>query len=148
MQTIAKAVFLYLFLLGTLRITTRKSLRASASIDMILIFLFGGMALQTILGEDRSLTNATLGITTVAGVHVLVSTLKMRFTFIANIVDGTPIIVREGLQWNEARLRSLSLTKEDIYAMAREQGMTSLDTVELIIFERNGVVTFIKKEQA
>ncbi|MDB6005082.1 MAG: putative rane protein [Prosthecobacter sp.] len=148
MQTIVKAAFLYLFLLGTLRITTRKGLRASASIHMILIFLFGGMALQTILGEDRSLTNAMLGITTVGGVHVLISTLKMRFPFVARLVDGTPVIVREGKEWNDDRLKSLSLTKNDIHAFAREQGMSDLDIVELVLFERNGMVTFIKKEQA
>lgn len=147
MQTILKAAFIYLFLLVILRITTRKSLRASAPIDMILIFLFGGMSLQTVLGEDRSLVNAMLSISTVAGVHVLVSCLKLKFPWLARLVDGTPVVLLENNRWNEPRLASLGLCQQDIHAMAREQNMMNLDQVELVVFERNGAVTFLKKNQ-
>jgi uncharacterized membrane protein YcaP (DUF421 family) len=65
MEIVARGSDVVLF---TLRMTTRKIIRTSTPLDMVVIFLVGGMAVQAGLGGDQSLTGVMLGISTVAGI--------------------------------------------------------------------------------
>src|SRR4051812_47426432 len=90
MRTIVNAVIVYWILLLALRLVGRRSPNMMTPFEMILIFLLGGISMQSIVGEDRSLTNAILGVSTISLMHVLVANLKIRFPRFAMVVDGTP----------------------------------------------------------
>ena len=89
MSTILNAALMYWVLLFALRLVGRRGPNMMTPFEMIVIFLLGGLAIQAIVGEDRSLTNALLGIMTVVLMHVLVSTLKGRYPAFGKVVDGT-----------------------------------------------------------
>jgi uncharacterized membrane protein YcaP (DUF421 family) len=73
MDIVLRVALLYLVVLFTLRITTRKTMRTSTPLDMVVIFLVGGMATQAVLAGDQSVTGVTLAIGTVAAMHMLIS---------------------------------------------------------------------------
>src|SRR5436190_11103701 len=72
MGTIIKAAAAYLVLLLLLRITGRRTGKRMATFEILLIFLLGGQMTQTIIGEDRSFTNALTGVSTIALCHAFV----------------------------------------------------------------------------
>jgi hypothetical protein len=59
MSTILRAIFAYWFLLFALRVIGRRAVMQNSPFEMILIFLFGGTMIQAVVGEDRSLVNAS-----------------------------------------------------------------------------------------
>jgi uncharacterized membrane protein YcaP (DUF421 family) len=147
MGTIIRAACAYWFLLFTIRVIGRRAVNQMTPFELILIFLIGGMSIQAIVADDRSLLNAFLAIMTVAMNHVLVAYLKQRFVTFRKLADGTPIMVVERGNWYRERLYKMRLQEQDIMAVAREQGIRHFDDIETAIVERNGSISIYKKQQ-
>lgn len=84
-----------------------------APLDLVLLFLFGGIPINAIIGDDRSIVGAVSVISTIGLMHIAVSWAKMRSGLVGRIVDGTPIIVYERGRWHDGRMQSLRLSKQD-----------------------------------
>jgi uncharacterized membrane protein YcaP (DUF421 family) len=145
MGTVLRATAAYWFLLFVVRVIGRRRTQMTP-FELILIFLIGGMSIQAIVGDDRSLTNAFIAIATVGMMHVLVAWLKHRFTLFAKIADGTPVVIIDRGQMIRDRMDHLRIQDQDIMATARMQGITSLDQIRYAIVERSGDIAIIKEQ--
>jgi uncharacterized membrane protein YcaP (DUF421 family) len=148
MGTIVRAALTYWFLLFVLRLTGRRAMNHMTPFEMILIFLFGGLAIQAIVADDRSLTNAWLAILTVSLMHVLVAALKRKSERFGRIADGTPVVIFRHGEWLRDRMKHLHVQEPDVMAAARNSGVDRLDQIEYAIVERNGSISIVKKEAA
>lgn len=146
MGTIYKATAAYFVLLLLLRITGRRTGKRMATFEILLIFLLGGQMTQSVIGEDRSFTNALTGVSTIALCHAAVSWLKTRSQLLARIVDGTPIVIFENGQWDTEAMNMVRVQKKDVRQSAREDGIDSEDKIQLITVERNGAISIIEKD--
>lgn len=108
-----------------------------APFDLVLLSLFGGIMIGAIVGEDHSMTGAVSAIFTIGLMHILVSVAKISSELLSRIVDGTPVVVFEHGRWNEARMRALRLTQQDVMAAARQRGIERLDQVRYAVAERD-----------
>jgi uncharacterized membrane protein YcaP (DUF421 family) len=146
MSTILRAIFAYWFLLLALRVIGRRAVMQNSPFELILIFLFGGTMIQAVVGQDRSLINASLVVVTIGLMHVLVAWLKLRSAGFRKVIEGTPIVMKAGDQWDETALRRSRLHVEDVMAAAREKGVLRAEDVELAIFERSGTICVMPRK--
>jgi len=146
MSTILRAIFAYWFLLFALRVIGRRAVMQNSPFEMILIFLFGGTMIQAVVGQDRSLINASLVVVTIGLMHVLVAWLKLRSAGFRKVIEGTPIVMKSGSEWDETALRRSRLHVEDVMAAAREKGVLRAEDVELAIFERSGTICVMPRK--
>jgi uncharacterized membrane protein YcaP (DUF421 family) len=146
MGTIIRATVAYWVLLFVLRLLGRRAATQLSPFELIVMFLLGGMSIQAIVSDDRSLFTAVIGILTIALNHFLVSAIKQRYYAFRKLVDGTPIVVAEEGVVEERLLHGLRMVREDLMAAARQKGMTSLDQVRLAIVERDGSITLYQRE--
>ncbi len=146
METILKAAAAYAVLLLLLRITGRRTGKRMATFEILLIFLLGGQMTQTVIGDDRSFTNALTGVSTIALCHAFVSWLKIRSALAARLIDGTPLIIYQNGKWEKDCMNMVRVQKQDVRQNAREEGIDSEDEIRLITVERNGAISIIKKE--
>jgi uncharacterized membrane protein YcaP (DUF421 family) len=79
MDIVLRSAFMYFFILVVLRVTTRRILRSATPLDLVVIFLFGGLAMPSVLSNDTSMTAAILGMATVAGIHFSLSRMRTRW---------------------------------------------------------------------
>jgi uncharacterized membrane protein YcaP (DUF421 family) len=148
MEIIVRAVIVYVLLLLVLRITTRRVIRSATPMDMVLIFVFGGLAIGGVMGDDRSITGASLAIGTFAMMHVILSLAARRWPAIGMITEGAPLVIYADGEWNRARLRTLRIRERDVITEARQKGMRGIDEVEVAIAEHNGGISIIPKRQS
>jgi uncharacterized membrane protein YcaP (DUF421 family) len=146
MDVILRVALLYLVVLFTLRMTTRKTMRTSTPLDMVVIFLVGGMATQAVLQGDQSITGVILAIATVAAMHMLISAAKLRWAVVGFISDGSPVVIYADGKWARSDMRKLSVQEQDVYAEMRQNGHRSLDEVKMAVIEHNGALTIIAKQ--
>ena len=146
MGTIIRATVAYWVLLFILRLLGRRAASQLSPFELIVMFLLGGMSIQAIVSDDRSLFTAVMGILTIALNHFAVSAIKQRYITFRKLVDGTPIVVAQEGVVEERLLHGLRMVKEDLMAAARQKGMTSLDEVRLAIVERDGSITLYQRE--
>lgn len=148
MGTILHAIAGYFFLLLIVRVLTRRPGGQMTLGDFVLVFLMGGVIILSTVGTDRSLTNCTCGVITVALLHRIVSWAKTHSPRIGAIVDGTPVVLVRHGEWQEEIARSASVGRADLDAASRLQGLRSADDVDYAIVERNGGFSIIKKEKS
>jgi uncharacterized membrane protein YcaP (DUF421 family) len=142
--TIDNAAIIYWVLLLSLRLIGRRGPNMMTPFEIILLFMLGGMGMQTIIGNDHSLTNALLGIGTVVMMHVLVATLKGWSERFGRVVDGTPVIVFGKGHWERNSMKRLRIHEQDVMAAARSQGVERLEQIKYAIVERNGGISVVK----
>jgi uncharacterized membrane protein YcaP (DUF421 family) len=146
MGTIIRATAVYWILLIVLRVIGRRAVSQQSPFEFIVIFLLGGMSIQSIVSDNRSLFNAVIGIFTIAGNHFLASALRERFVLFRKIIEGVPIVVARNGEIDRGLLHGLRMLEEDVMAAARQSGIRDLSQIEVAIVERNGRLTIFKRE--
>jgi uncharacterized membrane protein YcaP (DUF421 family) len=144
---ILRAAWGYLFLIFLARIVGRRPGKQLTPFEFVLIFYLGGLTLTGIAGRDISFTNAVLQIMTVAGVHWIITALRVRSPQIAKILDGTPLILINAGQWREQTIRLMHITRSDVMTTARDQRVSTIENIDTAILERNGEINVMKQEQ-
>ncbi len=137
----------YLILLFAVRLIGRRTASMMAPFDLVLLFIFGGITIGAIVGEDHSFAGAVSAVFTIGLMHILVSWAKTRYPAFARVVDGTPVIVYERGQWHNGRMRALRLNEQDIMAAARQRGLQRLEQVLYAIAERDGKIAIVARPE-
>ncbi len=148
MGVILRSAIVYVVLLLILRMTSRRIMRTATPMDMVLIFVFGGIGVTAVLQDERSVTACFLALATFGLLHVAAYPLKLRLPVVGLISDGAPMVVFENGRWREDRLRHAHLEHRDVLAEARQRGLKSMDEVALAVVEHTGGITFVSHEDA
>lgn len=80
MDAVARALATYLFLLVIFRVSGRRTLAEASNFDFVLLLIVAEATQQALLGDDFSVTNALLIITTLFVVDNGATWLKRRST--------------------------------------------------------------------
>jgi uncharacterized membrane protein YcaP (DUF421 family) len=145
MAVIIRAALIYLFVLLLLRITTRRIIRSATAADMVIVFVFGGFAIQAVMGDERSVTAACLALVTVTFVRFGLQQAMTAWPVIGMLTEGTASVVFANGEWNDARLRELRVERRDVLAEMRQKGLRRFDQVETVVMEHNGGISVIEK---
>ena len=146
MNTILKAAVAYLVVLFVIRLIGRRTASQQAPMDMVVLFMFGGMSVSAVLGDDHSFVGAMSALFTVGLMHVGVSWLRIRFVWLERILDGTPIVVFRSGKWDETAMRRLRMQQADVRTAARQQGMDDLEAADVAVVERDGKISVLEKK--
>jgi uncharacterized membrane protein YcaP (DUF421 family) len=136
-------IFLFVFLLT--RMVGRRELNSLEPFDLILLVVVGDLVQQGVTQNDESLTGALLAISTIGLLTVALSYLSFRFKRLRPILNGEPIVLVEDGEVIEPNLRRQRLTREEIGAEARLEGITSIEQVRWAILETDGRISFVEK---
>ena len=141
MDIILRVTFFYFFILFVLRVTTRRILRSATPLDLVVIFLLGGLSLPSVMASDASITGALLGMATVAGLHFSLSRLRTRWPVVGMLTEGTSVVIYAGDHFDENQMIRSRITMQDVEAEMRQSGVKTLDEVREVIVEHNGAIT-------
>jgi uncharacterized membrane protein YcaP (DUF421 family) len=148
MDSIIRAVVIYLFLLLIFRVSGKRTLSQITPFDFILLLIIGDASSQALMWDDFSLVNAFLVIVTLVGVDVGISLIKQRSGRFERIVDSVPLVIVENGILLKDRMEKARIDEVDIMARARElQGLEKLEQIKYAVVERSGGITIIPKQQ-
>lgn len=147
MDSVLRALAMYLALMVLFKIAGRRSLAELTTFDFVLLMIIGEATQQALLGDDFSLTNAFLVIITLIAIDVGFSLLKQRSSWISRLIDGEPTIIVENGKLLHRRLRHARLVEADVMEAARSsQGIETIDQIKFAIIERNGKISVIRQD--
>jgi uncharacterized membrane protein YcaP (DUF421 family) len=139
----AAVIFVFVFLLT--RMVGRRELNSLEPFDLILLVVVGDLVQQGVTQNDESLTGALLAISTIGLLTVALSYLAFKFKTLRPVLTGEPIVLVEDGEVIEPNLRRQRLTRGEIGAEARLEGISSLDDVRWAILETDGRISFVEK---
>ncbi|MEI2266501.1 DUF421 domain-containing protein [Erwinia sp. CGal63] len=144
METVLRAASMYLLLMVVLKIAGRRTLLEMTSFDLILLLIISEATQQALLGNDFSVTGASLTIITLIVVDILFGMLKARFPRLDMLIDGSALILVENGHLLPERARKAGISEKDIMNSARSTaGLERLDQIKFAILEKNGKISII-----
>jgi uncharacterized membrane protein YcaP (DUF421 family) len=145
MDLVLRAVVLFLFVYLLTRVIGRRELSSMEPFDLILLVMIGDLVQQGITQNDFSVTGALIVGATIALLTVAISYTSFRFPRLRPALDGEPIIVVQDGKPIDRNLRRNRVTREELAAAARQNGLESLDRVRWGVLETNGRLSFIER---
>ncbi len=146
MDSVIKAVVVYLVLWLVIRSSGRRTLGQLTVFDFILFLIVGGAAQRALMGQDYSLTNAFLVIITFVAIDILLSFVERDVPGVAKILKGVPTIVVENGHVLSGRLRRARVTEDEVLEAARHShGLERMDQIRFAILEASGRISIIPR---
>ena len=148
MDSILRAIAVYLFLLLILHFAGRRTLGQMTSFDFVLLLIIGETVQQGLLGEDSSITHSFLLIVTLIGLDVGLSLWKRESPLMGKLLEGVPLIVVEDGQPLKDRIYKARIDERDILAAARKlRGLQRMEQIKYAVLESNGSISIIPKQK-
>jgi uncharacterized membrane protein YcaP (DUF421 family) len=113
-----------------------------------MLVVIGDLVQQGVTQNDFSVTGALLVGSTIGLLTVFVSYVSFRFPRLRPVLDGEPVIVVEDGKPIDRNLRRNRITREELAAAGRQQGLNSLDEIRWAVLETNGRISFIPRAQS
>lgn len=146
MNVVIRTIAIYMFLLMIFRISGKRSLSQMTSFDFVLILIIGESTQQALLGNDFSITNAILVISTLMIFDIGLSLFKGYVPETEKWIDGLPLVILKDGNPIQERMKKARVEEDDILAAAREtQGLERLDQIKYAVLERSGGISIIPK---
>jgi len=144
-ELILRASIMYLLILAGFRIFRRDAGSLSVS-DLLVVVLIADAAQNGMAGEYKSLTEGVIVVATIFGWNYALDWLAYRFRLVHWLLHPPPLLLVRNGQLQHRNLRSEVITKEDLLAQLREQGVEEVASVKKCFLESDGKLSVIRSE--
>jgi uncharacterized membrane protein YcaP (DUF421 family) len=149
MDSVFRAVAVYLILLVILRIAGKRTLAQITVFDFILVLIISEATQQALLGDDFSITGAAVVIATLVLLDIALSEFKQRSTRVDQIIDDIPVVIVDNGKLLLDRMNRARIDEQDILVAARElHGLERLDQIKYAVLERSGGISIVPNQDA
>jgi len=146
MDSVFRALTIYVFLLLVFRVAGNRALAQIATFDFVLLLIIGAATRNALIGKDYSMIHAGLLIITLVGADALLSIWKENSPLVAKWVEGTPIILVENGEPLKEQMKRCRIGESEIMAAARLlQGLEKMEQIKFAVLERSGGISIIPK---
>lgn len=148
MEVVLRAAVMFCFLWLVTRAVGKRELGQLSAFELVLLVSMGDLVQQSITQEDYSVSGGVLTIGTFALLSVALSWTSWRFPRSRRVVEGRPaVVIRDGRP-QERVLADERLTRSELLAAARKNGVRDLADVELAVLENDGSLSFFTRAGA
>ena len=142
------SVAAYAGLVIILRVSGKRSLAKLNAFDFVVTVAFGSTLATIILSKDVPLAEGLLALVMLAALQFLVSSLSVRFLRLEEAVRSNPTcLVRDG-HILEAELRGQRVTRSEVAAAIRKEGVGQIEDVAALVLETDGSFSVIRRADA
>ncbi len=146
MDAVLRTASIYVVLLVVFRLAGKRTLAEVTPFEFVLLLVIGEATQQGLLGEDFSVTNALLVITTFIVIDVGLGLIKQRAPRLERAVEGNPVVIFADGEALHEPMRRARIDESDILEAARsKQGLESLDQIKFAVLERSGGISIIPR---
>ena len=149
MDTVLRSIAVYLFVLVVFRIGGKRSLSQITTFDFILLLIISEATQQALLGNDFSIVNAFVAISTLITLDASFSWLERRFPTFSRVAESLPVVVLENGRLIEDAARREGVSLSEILAEGREKhGLERAEQFKYAILERHGGISVVPTDDA
>jgi uncharacterized membrane protein YcaP (DUF421 family) len=145
-EKVLRTVVVYVFLLVGLRLAGKRELGQFNPFDLVVLLLLSNTLQNAIIGNDNSLSGGLLGAAVLLAINYAVVRFLYRHPMIERWVEGDPDVLVEDGECIGHRMERELITRDQLEAAARKQGIESLDRVRQCRLETGGALTFIERQ--
>lgn len=146
MDSVLRAVSIYLALLVIFRVSGKRTLAEITTFDFVLLLIVGEATQQGLLGDDFSVTNAVVVVATLVGTDIVLTEVRAHAPRVDRLAEGLPLVILEDGQPIERRMRRARVEPADILAAGRRaHGIERLDQIKYAVLEQGGSISVVPR---
>lgn len=146
LMIIWRTLFIYFFLLLSLRMMGKRELGELTILDFIVAIMIAELAVIAIDAEV-SLAKSVLPIILLTIIQILLSILALKSSRARTLFEGKPAMIIEAGNIDEVEMRKQRYNYDDLLFQLRQQGMSDLTNVEYAVLEATGELSVIEKKE-
>lgn len=135
----------YIALVILLRISGKRTLTKMNSFDFVVTVAFGSTLATALLNTKISIAQSSAAFALLIYAQYLITWLSVRSKGFQKLIKSQPELVFYQGKFLEATMKKERITKSEIIAASREQGMDDFGEISAIVLETEGSLSIIKK---
>lgn len=146
MDSVIRALAVYLVLLVMFRLTGKRSLSQITTFDAVLLLIIAEAVQQALIDNDRSMTNAFLVVLTLLSLQLVMSIVSFRSRRIDKLLNDVPLLlIADGAPLGD-RLIKTRVSEDDVLEEARLRwGIERVDQIRFAVLERDGSISIVPR---
>jgi len=145
-RIILSTVAVYLFLIIAIRLFGKKELAQLSVFDLVFILLISNVVQNAMTGPDTTLTGGLTGAAALFIVNYILKFLEFRFPIFSKAIQGEAVMLIFKGKVNRANLDRVKITMEELIEAIREHGVTTIEEVDLAVFEVDGNISVLSDQ--
>jgi uncharacterized membrane protein YcaP (DUF421 family) len=148
LRTVVVGLLAYVALIGTLRISGKRTLAKLNAFDLVVTVAFGSVLATALLSPDVSLLSGATAIVLLALVQFLVSWTAMRSERVERAIKNEPaLLVLRGQVLHDALQRE-RIQQSEIHQVLRNQGIARVEDAGAVVLETDGSLSVLSEAPA
>lgn len=148
LDIIIRAASVYVFMLIALRLFGKKELTQLSVSDLVLILLISNAVQNAMVGPDVSLSGGLLAALVLFILNYLLKLIMFKSRKAKELIEGEPVLLIYKGNVHEENLAKEKITPDELEAVVREHGVSSLEHVKLAMLEVDGNISVLSNEIA
>lgn len=133
----------YIALVIVLRASGKRTLSKMNAFDLVVTVALGSTFATVLLSKDVAVLEGVTAFALLAALQYAVAWAAVRSDRIRKLVKSAPTLLFYRGAFDEAALKAERITKGEVLAALREQGVSSLGQVEAVVLETAGELSVL-----
>ncbi len=142
-RTVVVAILAYAALVLFLRISGKRTLAKMNAFDLVVTVALGSTLATITLSADVALAQGILAFGLLIGLQFVVAWSSVRWGWVRRAISGEPSLLLFRGEFLEGALKRTRLTKEEVRAAVRSQGLPAIEEVEAVVLETDGSLSVV-----
>jgi uncharacterized membrane protein YcaP (DUF421 family) len=147
LETILRGSVTYLSLFLLMRFVLKRESGSVGTADLLMVVVIADAAQNAMAGEYKSITDGIILVVTIIGWNFAIDWLSYHSDVMRRVLQPQPLLLIKDGQMNRQNMRKELITKEELMAELRENGVDDISKVKEARIEEDGHVSVIKLEK-
>ena len=143
--SLIRSVILYAVVIFAVRVMGKRQIKEMQASEIVVTLMISNIAAMPMQEVGISIFTGIIPIITLVVTEMGMSYLMLKNRSFRELISGMPVVVIEKGQINQAAMRSLRLSNEDLFEELRKKDIFDPGTVEYAIVETDGVLSVLLK---
>lgn len=141
-----RVIIIYLMVFIVIRLMGKRQVGEMQPNELVITIMIAEIATAPLESIDIPLFNGLIPIFTILFLEAVITFLILKSNLARKIICGKPSIVLKGGILQEKEMKKLRISISDLNEQLRTKGYPKLHELEYIIFETNGQISILTKD--
>ena len=137
----------YVLLVLLLRASGKRTLSKFNAFDLIVTISLGSTLASVLLTKDVALVDGVVAFLVLVGMQFAATWLSVRSPTISRAIKSDPRLLYYHGAFLDRALRQERVTRGEVEAAVRKQGVASMESVRAVVIETTGVISVLQTGQ-
>jgi len=144
-ETILRGSLMYLSLFLLMRFVLKRESGSIGTADLLMVVVIADAAQNAMAGDYKSITDGVILVVTIMFWNYAIDWLSYHSPTMRRVLQPKPLLLVKNGRLYKQNMRKELITKEELIAELRENGVEDLSEVKEARIEEDGHVSVIKK---